>query len=75
MIIRKVSIPNKANNINLVICEPEENNPSISSDKSAVYKETNNFQIVDCIGINAKHEKKNDAWCNIENSQKRINYL
>ena len=51
MIIRKVSIPNKANNINLVICEPVENNPSISSDKSAVYEETNNFQTLDCIGI------------------------
>ena len=70
MIIRKVSIPNKANNINLVICEPVENNPSISSDKSAVYKETNNFQTLDCIGINAKHEEKNRAWWNIENSQK-----
>ena len=62
MISRKASIPNKANNINLVICEPVENNPSISSDKSAVYKETNNFQTLDCIGINAKHEEKNGTW-------------
>ena len=62
MISRKASIPNKANNINLAICEPVENNPSISSDKSAVYKETNNFQTLDCIGINAKHEEKNGAW-------------
>ena len=62
MIIRKVSIPNKANNINLVICEPVENNPSISSDKSAVYKEINSFQTVDSIGINAKHKEKNGAW-------------
>ena len=59
---RKANIPNKANKINLVICEPVENNPSISSDKSAVYKETNNFQTLDCIGINAKHEEKNGAW-------------
>ena len=28
----------------------------------AVYKETNNFQTLDCIGINAKHEEKNCAW-------------
>ena len=59
---RKANIPNKANKINLVICEPVENNPSISSDKSAVYKETNNFQTLDCIGINAKHEEKNGTW-------------
>ena len=62
MIIRKASFPNKANRINLVICEPVENNPSISSDKSAVYKEINSFQTVDCIGINAKHKEKNGAW-------------
>ena len=59
---RKANIPNKINKINLVICEPVENNPSISSDKSAVYKETNNFQTLDCIGINAKHEEKNGTW-------------
>ena len=35
---RKANIPNKANEINLVICEPVKNNPSISLDKSAVYK-------------------------------------
>ena len=62
MIIRKASIPNKANRINLVICEPVENNSSISSDKSAVYKEINSFQTVDSIGINAKHKEKNGAW-------------
>ena len=62
MIIRKANIPNKANKIDLVICEPVENNPSISSDKSAVYKEINSFQTVDCIGINAKLEEKNGAW-------------
>ena len=62
MIIRKVSIPNKANNINLVICEPVENNLPFHRTNLLSTKETNNFQTVNCIGINAKHKEKNGAW-------------
>ena len=60
--IRKASIADKVITKCLVFCEPVINTFTISSDKSAVYKEINNFQTVDCIGINAKHEEKNGAW-------------
>ena len=60
--IRKASIADKVIAICLVVCEPVKNTLTMSSDKSAVYKEINNFQTVDCIGINAKHEEKNGAW-------------